>query len=593
MVPRDAVRCQRPIGRHGCAAILWDLMRLSQLFVPTLREDPAEAEIASHRLLLRGGFIRQVMAGVYTFLPLGLRTLRKIETIIREEMDAAGAIEVRMPIVLPAEPWRATGRYELYGDNLFKLTDRHGRELVLGPTQEEVVTPLVAGDLPSYRDLPINLYQVEWKYRDEFRPRYGLLRVREFLMKDAYSFDRDEAAMAESYRIMYEAYERIFARCGLEIAIVEADPGQIGGGVNHEFMARSDVGEDLFVECEHGDYLSDTEAARPRPPEPAGPGTEPLTEVDTPDTPTIESLATFLGVEPSRTLKCILFDVDGRSVAVLVPGDREVNVNKLEKLVFPEKVRPFEEADFADRGFVKGYVGPQGFGPDVLVLADHLVRGGRDWVTGSNTEDRHVTGANVDRDFRVDRWEDLVEFRDGDPCPLDGGTLHIGRSIVLSHIYQLGTKYSEPLDARFVDEDGVEKPYRMGCYGIGITRIVAAAIEQRHDEAGMIWLKRLAPFEVIVIVATRDDEASVVEAERIYAELRDRGVDAVIDDRDQTAGVKFADADLIGYPIQVVVGKRGVAAGTVDLKVRATGERSRAGLFEAAQAAQEALAGAP
>jgi prolyl-tRNA synthetase len=270
-----------------------------------------------------------------------------------------------------------------------------------------------------------------------------------------------------------------------------------------------------------------------------------------------------------------------------------VNVNKLEKLVFPEKVRPFEEADFTDRGFVKGYVGPQGFGPDVLVLADHLVRGGRDWVTGSNTKDRHVTGANVDRDFRVDRWEDLVEFRDGDPCPLDGGTLHIGRSIVLSHIYQLGTKYSEPLDARFVDEDGVEKPYRMGCYGIGITRIVAAAIEQRHDEAGMIWLKRLAPFEVIVIVATRDDEASVAEGERIYAELRDRGVDAVIDDRDQTAGVKFADADLIGYPIQVVVGKRGVAAGTVDLKVRATGERSQAGLFEAAQAAQEALAGAP
>ncbi|MFN8233599.1 MAG: proline--tRNA ligase [Actinomycetota bacterium] len=568
-------------------------MRLSRLFVPTLREDPAEAEIASHRLLLRGGFIRQVMAGVYTFLPLGLRTIRKIEAIVREEMDGAGAIEVRMPIVLPAEPWRATGRYELYGDTLFKLADRHDRDLVLGPTQEEVVTPLVAGDLPSYRDLPINLYQIEWKYRDEFRPRYGLLRVREFLMKDAYSFDRDEEGMRASYRTMYEAYERIFARCGLDVAIVEADPGQIGGGVNHEFMARSDVGEDLFVECEHGDYLSDTEAARPAAPEPAGPGTEPLTEIDTPDTPTIEALAAFLGVEPSRTLKCILFDVGGATAAVLVPGDREVNVTKLEKLVFPEKVRALEEGDFVERGFVKGYVGPQGLGPDVTVFADHLVRGGRDWVTGSNTKDRHVTGANFDRDFRVDRWEDLVGFRDGDPCPIDGGTLRTGRSIVLSHIYQLGTKYSEPLGARFVDEDGSEKPYLMGCYGIGITRIIAAAIEQRHDEAGMIWLRRLAPFEVVVIVATRDDDASVAEAERVYAELRNRGVDVVIDDRDATAGVKFADADLIGYPVQVVVGKRGVATGTVDLKTRATGERSRAGLFEAAQAAQEALDAAP
>jgi prolyl-tRNA synthetase len=568
-------------------------MRLSTLFVPTLREDPAEAEIASHRLLLRGGFIRQVMAGVYTFLPLGLRTMRKIEAIVREEMDAAGAIEVRMPIVLPAEPWKETGRYELYGDNLFKLTDRHERALVLGPTHEEVVTPLVAGDLPSYRDLPINLYQIEWKYRDEFRPRYGLLRVREFLMKDAYSFDRDEAGMAASYRTMYEAYERIFDRCGLDIAIVEADPGQIGGGINHEFMARSDVGEDLFVECEHGDYLSDTEAARPRAPERAGPGMEALIEVDTPDTPTIESLAAFLGVEPSRTLKCILFDVGGGTVAVLVPGDREVGVTKLEKLMFPEKVRPFDEEDFASRGFVKGYVGPQGFGPDVTVIADHLVRGGRDWVTGSNTADRHVTGANADRDFRVDRWEDVVEFRDGDPCPVDGGTLRIGRSIVLSHIYQLGTKYSEPLGARFVDEDGTERAYRMGCYGIGITRIIAAAIEQRHDEAGMVWLKHLAPFEVVVIVATRDDEASVTAAERIYGELLDRGVDVVIDDRDETAGVKFADADLIGYPVQVVVGKRGVTAGAVDLKIRATGERSEAPLFEAAQAVQEALASAP
>jgi len=568
-------------------------MRLSHLFAPTLREDPAEAEIPSHRLLLRAGFIRQVMAGVYTTLPLGLRTMRRIETIVREEMDAAGAQEIRMPIVLPAGPWQATGRYELYGENLFRLTDRHQRQLLLGPTQEEVVAPLVAADVPSYRDLPLNLYQIEWKYRDEFRPRFGLLRVREFLMKDAYSFDRDEDGMRESYRIMYEAYERIFARCSLEIVIVEADPGQIGGGVNHEFMARAQVGEDLFVECENGDYFADTEAARPREPEPAGEGTESLTEIDTPDTPTIESLATLLGIEPSRTLKCVMFDVAGRSAAVLVPGDREVNVNKLEKLVFPEKVRPFEDEDFAARGFVKGYVGPQGFDEAVTIFADLTVRGGRDWVTGSNRQDRHVTGANVDRDFRVDRWEDLVEFREGDPCPVDGGTLHIGRSIVLSHIYQLGTKYSEPLGARFVDEDGAEKAYRMGCYGIGISRILAAAAEQWHDDRGLAWRRALAPFQVVVIQATADHEPSVGRSERIYDGLVERGIEVLLDDRGESAGVKFADADLIGCPVQVIVGKRGVDAGTVDLKLRVTDERSTATLDGAVDAVVALLEAAP
>jgi prolyl-tRNA synthetase len=570
-----------------------DLMRLSSSFTPTLRDDPSDADIASHRLLLRAGFIRATMAGVYTTLPLGLRTMRKIERIVREEMDAAGAQELRMPILLPAGPWRATGRYELYGDNLFKLDDRHDRELILGPTQEEIVAELAAGDLPSYRDLPINVYQVEWKYRDEFRPRFGLLRGREFLMKDAYSLDRDEAGLRESYRIMYEAYERVFGRFGLDIVVVEADPGQIGGGVNHEFMARATVGEDLFVECEHGDYLADTEAARPLPPEPAGDGAEPLVEVDTPGTPTIESLAAFLGVDPSRTLKCLLFDVAGATTAVLVPGDRDVNVDKLSRLVFPATVRPFEDADFASRGFVKGYVGPQGFDGEVSVFADHTVRGGRDWVTGSNHQDRHVTGANAGRDFRVDRWEDVVTFREGDRCPIDGGVLRIGRSIVVGHIYQLGTNYSAPLGARFVDEDGSEKPYVMGSYGIGITRIMAAAVEQSHDDHGIVWSKVIAPFEVVVVIATRDHEPSVAEAERIHAELSERGVDVALDDRDRTAGVKFADADLIGYPVQVVVGKRGIEAGTVDLKVRASGERSTATLADATTAAVAALDAAP
>ncbi|HET6713260.1 MAG TPA: proline--tRNA ligase [Actinomycetota bacterium] len=568
-------------------------MRLSKLFVPTLRDDPADAEIASHRLLLRAGFVRQVMAGVYVTLPLALRTMRTIEAIVREEMDASGACEIRMPIVLPAAPWQATGRYDLYGDTLFRFTDRHDRQLVLGPTEEEVVTPLVAGDLPSYRDLPVNLYQVEWKYRDEYRPRFGLLRVREFLMKDAYSFDRDEAGLRESYRVMYEAYERIFDRIGLDLAIVEADPGQIGGGVNHEFMARAAVGEDLFVECENGDYLADTEAARPTAPEPAPPGSEPLTEVDTPETPTIESLATFLGIEASRTLKCVLFDVGGRTVAVLVPGDRDVNVNKLEKLVFPAQVRPLDDDDFPARGFVKGYVGPQGFGDDVEVFADHLVRGGNDWVTGSNTVDRHVTGANLDRDFRVDRWEDLVEFREGDACPIDGGRLRLGRSIVVAHIYELGTRYSAPLEATFQDEDGTQKPYEMGCYGIGISRILAAIVEQHHDDEGIVWPAHLAPFQVVVIMAGTDDERVRETAERIYQGLCDRGVETLLDDRDERAGVKFADADLIGYPVQVTVGKRGLAEGSVDLKLRASGERSSARVEGAVQAAVDLLSSAP
>jgi prolyl-tRNA synthetase len=569
-------------------------MRLSHLFAPTLREDPAEAEVASHRLLLRAGFVRQLAAGIYTTLPLGVRTMRRIEQIVREEMDASGAQEVRMPIVIPAEPWKATGRFDLYGDLLFKLTDRHGREMLLGPTQEEVVTPLVAANLPSYRDLPVNLYQIEWKYRDEFRPRFGLLRVREFLMKDAYSFDRDEAGMVASYEVMYRAYQRIFDRCGLDYVVVEADPGQIGGGINHEFMARAEIGEDLFVECANGDYLADTEAARPQPPEPAD-QTDllPLEVLDTPGTPTIEGLVALLGVEASRTLKCILFDAGGQTVAVLVPGDREVAEPKLERLFFPTPVRPFEDADFAERGLVKGYVGPQAIPEDAVILADHTVRGGRDWVTGANEPDRHVRGANTPRDFRVDRWEDLVQIREGDRCPVDGGELHIGRSMVVGHIYQLHTKYSEPLKATFIDEDGLAKPFQMGCYGIGIGRIMAAAVEQSHDDAGIRWPKALAPFQVEVVLATRDHEGSVEHAERIYRELGELGAEVLLDDREDAAGVKFADADLIGCPVQVVVGKRGVEAGTVDLKLRASGERTQAPLGDAARAALDLLQQAP
>jgi prolyl-tRNA synthetase len=569
-------------------------MRVSKLFARTLREDPAEADVPSHRLLLRAAFIRKVAAGIYTSMPLGLRTMNKIERVVREEMDASGAQELRMPIVLPAEPWKLTGRSQAYGDLMFRLHDRHGREFILGPTQEEVVAPLVQQEFPSYRDLPVNVYQVEWKYRDEFRPRYGLLRGREFLMKDAYTFDRDEDGMRESYRVMYEAYQRVFDRLGLEYVIVEADPGTIGGGVNHEFMALADVGEDLFVRCENGDYLADTEAATPRAPDPAAEdGLEPLTEVETPGAVTIELMVEQMGVPAEATLKCIMFDVEGRTVAVLVPGDREVGEEKLARLHFPERVRRFEDEDFTRTVFAKGFVGPQALGPEVTIFADHSVRGRRNWVTGANRVDVHVTGANVDRDFRVDRWEDLIQIRDGDRCPIDGGELRIGRSIVVGHIYQLGTNYSEPLGATYQAEDGSQRHYVMGSYGIGISRIMAATVEQNHDDSGMVWPKLLAPYEVAVIMANADAPAVTEEAERIYRELEERGVEVVLDDREERAGVKFADADLVGYPVHVVVGARGLEGGTVDLKVRATGERTTSPLAEASRAVEDLLSGAP
>jgi prolyl-tRNA synthetase len=569
-------------------------MRMSKLFARTLKEAPAEADVASHRLMLRAAYMRRVMSGIYTMLPLGWRMLRKIEAIIRQEMDAAGGQEIRMPIILPSEPWKVTGRWQTYGDLMFKVKDRHGRELGLGPTQEEVVTPLVATEFTSYRDLPVNLYQIGWKYRDEFRPRFGLLRGREFLMKDAYSFDRNEDDLHASYEVMVEAYRRIFDRCGLRYSIVEADPGQIGGDVNHEFIAVAEVGEDEFVHCENGDYAADVEAAVARAPEPSTPEElEPLTEVATPGRSSIQAVSELLGRPASEMLKCMLYDAGGQTVAVLLPGDREVNEEKVGRVMWPAPVRPFDDEDFARPGLIKGYVGPQGMSDDVVVIADLSVRAGGNWITGANRADFHVTGANVDRDFRVDRWEDVTQVRPGDACPVDGGTLLRDRGIVVGHTYQLGSRYSKPLEATFVDEDGVERPYEMGCYGIGITRIAAAAVEQFHDDAGLTLPKALAPYQVVVVPTNMDQSAVVEAAERIYAELSGRGVEVVLDDREASAGVKFADADLIGFPVQVVIGKRGIESGQIDLKVRAAGERSKAPLETAADAALEALASAP
>jgi prolyl-tRNA synthetase len=569
-------------------------MRMSQLFARTLRDAPADAEAVSHKLLVRAAMVRQLMSGVYTFLPLGLRVLRKIERIIREEMDASGAQEIEMPVLHPAEPWRTTGRFDAYGDLMFKLTDRHDRELVLGPTEEEVVTPLVASEFGSYRDLPVNLYQIGLKYRDEYRPRYGLMRAREFLMKDAYSFDRNEEALHVSYRTMTDAYDRIFRRCALDFRMVEADPGTIGGDVNHEFMALTDAGEDEFLYCENGDYAADVEAATSLRPEPATTGElEEMRDISTPGRSSIAAVAELVRRPESELLKTMLFDASGSTVAVLLPGDQEVNEEKVARALWPSTVRPLTEEEIASRGFVKGYTGPQGLPEDVTIIADHRVGTRRNWIAGANQVDLHTSGVNEGRDFRVDRWEDVVRVSEGDRCPVDGGALRFARAMVVGHTYELGTKYSVPLKATFVDEDGTEQPYVMGCYGIGLPRVMAAVVEQFHDDAGLRWPRRLSPYEVVVIVTNRDDERAVAEAERIYAELEALGVETVLDDREASAGVKFADADLIGFPVQVVVGKRGVVAGTVDLKLRATGDRSQAPLSEASDAVERLLSEAP
>jgi prolyl-tRNA synthetase len=568
-------------------------MRASHLFVRTLKEAPAEAEAPSHQVLIRAGYVRKIVAGVYAMLPLGFRTMRKIERIVREEMDAAGAQELRMPAILPSDPWKQSGRWQAYGDEMFRLKDRGGRDLSLGPTHEEFFALVVAGEYGSYRDLPLILYQVQWKYRDELRPRSGVIRAREFLMKDAYTFDRDLDGLGVSYRAMVDAYHRVFTRCGLVYRVVEADPGLIGGSVNHEFLAPADIGEDLFVSCSRCDYAANVEAASIRPPDAWSGGLEPMTDVHTPGAPGIQDVVDLLGRPASSMLKCMLYDIAGEPVAVLVPGDREVNENKLARVLAPAPVRMFGDADFERTGMVKGYAGPSGLPDAVQVIADFTVRGNGNWVTGANRVDHHVTGANQPRDFRVDRWEDVVAAREHDPCPRCGGALEIGRAIEVGHCFQLGTRYSIAVKAMFVDEDGIEQPFVMGSYGIGVTRIIAAVAEQHNDEAGLTWPVALAPYDVVVIATNMDVPEVVQAAEGLYDQLRNAGVDVVLDDREVSAGVKFADADLIGYPVHAVIGKRGIQAGQADLKVRATGDRSQAGLATAAGDVVELLASVP
>jgi prolyl-tRNA synthetase len=557
-------------------------MRMSRLFLRTLRDDPSDAEVDSHRLLVRAGYIRKVAAGIYSWLPLGHRVLRRVEQIVREEMDAAGAQELLLPIIQPLELWQRTGRDKAYGPLMFKLTDRKETGFALAPTAEEVITATVAGEYGSYRDLPVNLYQFGWKYRDELRPRFGLLRSREFLMKDAYSFDADIEGLKVSYKQMYDAYHRVFERCGLSFRPVEAQAGEIGGDVNHEFMAVAAVGEDDFVWCRNCDYAANVEAAVRAAPAPTavgdGPPPDAMAPEHTPDLPGIKGVAEFLGVEPGQMLKCIAFDVDGEMGLALVPGDREVNPYALNRALAGRKVRLWEDADFdAHPDVPKGYIGPHFPGATVRV-ADPVVAvyTGDGWVTGANTVDHHVRHALFGRDFEVDSFADLVTVVTGDPCPRCGAPLSVDRGIEVGHTFQLGTKYSVALGAEYTDEKGAQHPMVMGCYGIGVSRVVAAVVEEHHDDSGLTWPAALAPFAVHLLSLPGKGEAAPevrAAADRLYDELRAAGVEVLYDDRDQSPGVKFADADLIGMPTQLVLGAKGLARGVVERKDRRSGER--------------------
>ncbi|HEX4491491.1 MAG TPA: proline--tRNA ligase [Acidimicrobiia bacterium] len=555
-------------------------MRMSQLFLRTLRDDPADAEVDSHRLLVRAGYIRRVAAGIYAWLPLGHRVLRNIERIVREEMDAAGAQEVLFPIVQPLELWQRSGREPQYGPLMFRLLDRKETAFCLAPTAEEVVTTIVKGEYGSYRDLPVNLYQIGWKYRDELRPRFGLLRTREFLMKDAYSFDVDLDGLDRSYRTMYDAYFRVFERCALTFRAVEADSGEIGGDVSREFMAVASVGEDDFVWCPSCDYAANVEAARRAVSEvdvPAAPaGASAMTEIATPDVPGIDGVAALLGVERGELLKCIAFDADGELGLALVPGDREVNVVALEHALAPRRVRLYTDDDFAAHpDLPRGYIGPH-HPAATAVIADPSVRAAHGWITGANRVDHHVRDAWLERDFRVTDWAELVTVVPGDACPRCGNPLAIDRGIEVGHVFQLGAKYSKAFEATYTDDEGNAHPMQMGCYGIGISRVLAAVVEQYHDDSGIAWPRAVAPYDVhVVVLPGRGDAAQPVidAADALVAGLEARGLSVLVDDREASAGVKFADADLLGMPMQLTVGAKGIGRGVVERKDRATGER--------------------
>ncbi|KPK24658.1 MAG: prolyl-tRNA synthetase [Nitrospira bacterium SG8_3] len=560
-------------------------MRYSNYLIPTHKEVPAEAEVISHQLMLRAGLIRKLTSGIYTYLPAGLRALRKVENIIREEMNRAGAIEVLMPAVQPAELWQESGRWEYYGRELLRFKDRHNRDACLGPTHEEVITDLLRKEVHSYRQMPINLYQIQTKFRDEIRPRFGVMRCREFVMKDAYSFDAQEEGADKSYEIMYQTYSRIFRRCGLKFRAVEADTGSIGGSFSHEFMVLADTGEDQIVNCRKCDYAANLEKAEVNREalEPSPLNKEemkPVEEVETPGIRTVEEVTSFLSISPSQLIKTLIFKSDGDVVAALVRGDHDLNEIKLRNLLGAEQVEMAEPGLVAEvSGAPLGFAGPMGL--KVRVVADHAIEEMKNAVTGGNRQDLHLRNVNKERDFQVDLFGDLRMITPEDSCPRCGSEIRFGRGIEVGHVFKLGTKYSEAMGADFLDEDGVEKPIVMGCYGIGVGRTVAAAIEQNHDENGIIFPIPIAPFEVVILPLQMHEPKVVQASEKIYTELSESGLDVLLDDRDLRAGVKFNDADLLGTPVRITVGMRNLKNSEVEMKLRTEKESSRVPLQDA------------
>ncbi len=565
-------------------------MRTSKLYAPTLRQTPAEAEVPSHQLMLRAGFIRKVAGGVYTYLPLAWRTLRKIEQIIREEMDAKDGQEIAMPIIQPSELWKETGRWAVFGEEMFRLVDRHSREFCLGPTHEEVITDLVRNEVRSYKQLPLLLYQIQNKYRDEIRPRFGLMRGREFIMKDGYSFDKDEAGLDKSYKDMYDAYSKVFTRCGLTFRPVEADGGAIGNATTHEFTVLAENGESDIVYCEQCDYAANAEKSELKPVVAPQEAELPLEKVQTPDAKTIEAVAQYLQIPVEKTIKAVIFQNEkDQVVCAFVRGDHEVNDVKLQNVTGAINLRMADEAAIRAVGGVGGFMSPIGLSKDAVVVVDATVMEMKNAVCGANEQDYHYKNANPKRDFGEVIVADIRLIQEGDPCPHCGAPVKMTHGIEVGQVFKLGTKYSEALGAKFLDENGKEKPLIMGCYGIGVSRTMAAAIEQFHDEHGIIWPRAIAPFEAIIVPINAKDEAQMEVAEKLYAQMKQLGIDVLLDDRKERAGVKFKDADLIGYPLRITVSPKLLADDNVEIKIRRNGATSEVKIEKCADTVNELL----
>ncbi len=562
-------------------------MRVSKLFMATQREIPADAEIPSHQLMLRAGMIRKCASGIYSFMPIGLRSYKKVENIIREEMDRAGAQELIMPALLTAETYQASGRWEKFGPEMFRLEDRGGRPFCLGPTHEEPFTEAVRDTIRSYKQLPVTLYQIQHKYRDEKRPRFGVIRAREFVMKDAYSFDTDEEGLDKSYQAMYKAYRRIFDRLGLDYTVVDADSGAMGGSGSQEFMVKSPIGEDAICYCDDCGYAANEEKAQCNVPEKDNSEALPIEKIHTPDVKTIEELMAFMNAEPSAFVKTIIYNIDGKIVAVMVRGDRDINETKLTNLYDASELTlaAFDDVERVT-GAKVGFAGPIGLKEKIEVVMDNEVSAMANFIVGACETDYHFKNVNIGRDFTPDKIADVRNAVEGDACPKCGKPLKMARGTEVGHIFKLGTKYSDALGCVYLDKDGKENSMIMGCYGIGVSRTLAAIIEQNHDDDGIIWPVVAAPYRVIVVPTKVNDEENMGLAERIYDQLVEEGYEVLIDDRNERPGVKFKDADLIGIPLRITVGRR-APEGIVEIKYRNGGVAEEVSVEEALKAVRE------